>query len=102
MRIDVAVDRVRGLDEVIPAGSLRSHIVEVEITPPNGRERLFAIWSAARLGLNLQDLEIETRDQDSSLTSQYRATRQMLQLTDHFAGLPADEWRAVALELGHH
>src|SRR5262249_42122085 len=82
----------------VQAGSTL-HVLDVELTPPAGRERLFAVWS--RRPLRLDQLETLANDSKAKASPQYRATRDMKRVRDAIQQLPADEGHAVILELDH-
>ena len=55
------------------------HIIDVELTPPAGRERLFAVWTRQPLSLRLDQLHslVERKPGDSPASRPYVATRDM-------------------------
>ena len=55
------------------------HVQDVEMTPPAGRERLFAVWSRQPLPLRLDRLQglVETTSKKSPASRPYVATRDM-------------------------
>lgn len=75
------------------------HVLDVELTPPIGRERLVALWSRARLPLNPKQLQSMAEGGDVSGSRPYRATRDMKRVEHSVEALRPDEWRAVVLEL---
>ena len=66
-------------------------IADVELTPPAGRERLYAVWS--RLPLAQAQL--------AGLVRPGVVTRDMQRVQDTLATLRAEDWHAVMLELEH-
>jgi hypothetical protein len=77
------------------------HIVDVELTPPTGRERLVALWSRQPLPLPLPELlSLAERDQ-VQVSQPYRATRDMVHMQESVQRLQPDDWKAVVLELNH-
>src|SRR5207302_107829 len=55
------------------------HILDVELEPPTGRERLFAVWTRQPVNLSLQEMH-QLADSRTPLSPQYRATRNMVKL----------------------
>jgi serine/threonine protein kinase len=84
--------------DVSPQSSLQ---IDVELSPPHGRERLFAVWSRKPIGLRPQDL-LSFAEQGRLPDAQpYRATRNMKRLKEAVQQLPPDDWHAVVVELAH-
>ena len=79
------------------------HIVDVEMTPPAGRERLFAVWTRQPLSLRLDQLHslVERKDGDSPASRPYVATRDMKRVQQSVQQLRPEDWHAVVLELDH-
>ncbi len=79
------------------------HIVDVEMTPPTGRERLFAVWTRHPLALRLDQLHslLERKEGDSPASRPYVATRDMRRVQQSVQNLRSEDWRAVVLELDH-
>jgi serine/threonine-protein kinase len=69
--------------------------VTVELTPPAGPERLFALWTRRPLPLCLEELR------SLAETEAYRATRDMVRVQESLGALPAGDRQAVVLELEH-
>jgi serine/threonine protein kinase len=86
---------------VRPNQTLQIH--DVEMTPPAGRERLFAVWSRRPLPLRLDRLQslVETKGKKTPASRPYVATRDMKRVRQSVEGLPADDWTAVSVELEH-
>jgi len=76
------------------------HILDVELTPPAGRERLCAIWSQAPLPALLEQLS-SLVDNLHVGSHSYRATRDLKRLQASVQQLPAGTWHAVVLEMDH-
>jgi serine/threonine protein kinase len=76
-------------------------IGEVELTPPTGRERLFAVWSRAPLPLSPQELRSLAEGGRAAGSRPYHATRDMKRVQQSMHQLQPDEWHAVVLELEH-
>jgi serine/threonine protein kinase len=79
------------------------HIFDVEMTPPAGRERLFAVWTRQPLALRLDQLHslVERKEGDSPASRPYVATRDMKRVQQSVQQLRPEEWHSVALELVH-
>ena len=75
------------LNLLVPPTPGRPPPVEVELTPPAGRERLVAVWTR-------DPLPLEDR-------SAYEATRAMGRVGDVLGHLPEDARQVVVLELDH-
>jgi hypothetical protein len=76
-------------------------VPDVELQPPAGRERLFAVWSRRPLALSLEQLHGAVARGEVPLSEAYRATRNMVKVKQSVAQLPRGEWQAVVLELDH-
>ena len=79
------------------------HIVDVEMTPPAGHERLFAVWTRQPLPLRLDQLHslVERKHGDSPASRPYVATRDMKRVQQSVQQLRPEDWHAVVLELDH-
>ena len=79
------------------------HIVDVEMTPPVGRERLLAVWTIRPLALRLDQLHslVEGKDEKPRASRPYVATRDMKRVQQSVQQLRPEEWHAVVLELDH-
>jgi hypothetical protein len=66
-------------------------IADVQMTPPAGKERLYAVWSRAPLAVA----------QITDLIRPGAVLRDMKRVQDKLAALPPDDWHAVMLELEH-
>jgi serine/threonine protein kinase len=77
-------------------------IPDVEMTPPAGRERLFAVWSRQPLSLHLDQLRsLVEPTRDSPASRPYVATRDMKRVQHSIQQLRPEDWHAVVLELNH-
>jgi hypothetical protein len=78
-------------------------ILDVEMTSPAGRERLFAVWSRQPLPLRLDRLQslVEPKGKKTAASPQYVATRDMKRVQQSVERLPRDDWKAVSVELDH-
>ncbi len=73
------------------------------MTPPAGRERLFAVWTRQPLSLRLDQLHslVERKNGDSPASRPYVATRDMKRVQQSVQQLRPEDWHAVVLELDH-
>ena len=78
------------------------HILDVEMQPPTGPERLFAVWSRTPLRANPQELLSLAERGEIPCSKAYRATRDMKRVKQTIMQLPRQDWQAVVLELDHH
>jgi len=79
------------------------HIVDVEMTPPAGPERLFAVWTCQPLPLRFDELRslVERTDGAPRASRPYVATRDMKRVHQSVRQLRSEDWHAVVLELDH-
>ena len=79
------------------------NISDVEMTPPTGRERLFAVWTRQPLSLHLDQLHslVAPAKGDPPASRPYAATRDMKRVQQTVQQLKAEDWHAVGLELDH-
>ena len=79
------------------------HIIDVEMTPPAGRERLFAVWTRQPLPFRLDQLHslVERKNGDSPASRPYVATRDMKRVQQSVQQLRPEDWHVVVLELDH-
>jgi hypothetical protein len=77
------------------------HIMDVELTPPTGQERLFALWTRRPLPLRLEELRSLVEHGSLPVTGAYRATRDMVRVQQSMNALPPEDRHAVVLELDH-
>jgi hypothetical protein len=77
------------------------HIVDIELTPPAGRERLFALWTQVPLALRLDELRKLAERGEIPVTEPYRATRDMVRVQESVQRLEPEGWHATVLELNH-
>jgi Protein kinase domain/Domain of unknown function (DUF4384)/Putative zinc-finger len=75
------------------------HVLDVEMTPPTGRERLFAVWS--REPLRLEQVARLGDPGAPGPSGPYRATRDMKRVRDSAERLEPGNWHAVVLEVDH-
>jgi hypothetical protein len=77
------------------------HIVNVELTPPDGRERLFAVWSCAPLPLGPTELQSLAEAGQLVGSRPSHATPDMERVQQAMGQSGPDDWHAVGLELDH-
>ncbi len=75
-------------------------VLDVALTPPAGRERLFAVWSQAPLPLSLADL-VHLTQGSVPVSACYRSTRNMERVQASVQQLHREDWQATVLELDH-
>jgi serine/threonine protein kinase len=89
------------LDRVSPPGLIKPnqplHILDVELTPPIGRERLFAVWSRQPLRIE----QLAKLVDEESVSRPYRATRDMKRVQQSMRQLDRSDWKGAILELEH-
>jgi hypothetical protein len=76
-------------------------VVDVELTPPAGRERLVAVWTRRPLPLRLEQLPSLVEGYDPSASRPYRSTRDMRRVQQSLEGLDRQDRHVVVLELDH-
>jgi serine/threonine-protein kinase len=77
------------------------HVMDVEMQPPAGRERLFAVWTRRPLPLQPQQLQAIADRSEMPAASPYQATRNMVRVKQAVQQLPPEDWQAVVIELDH-
>ena len=73
------------------------HIIDVEMTPPAGGERLFAVWSQDPLRLE----HLAGLVDEGAVSGPYRATRDMKRVQESFNRLQPAGRHTVVIELEH-
>jgi hypothetical protein len=76
-------------------------VVDVELTPPAGRERLFAVWTREPSPLRPDQLRSLAGGEQGVGSRPYRATRDMKRVQQSVQQLPSDDRSVVVLELDH-
>jgi hypothetical protein len=76
-------------------------VSDVELTPPAGVERLFAVWSRVSLPLPLEELFQLAQGDAEPVSRSYRSTRNMELVQASVQQLRPEDWRAMVLELVH-
>lgn len=78
-------------------------IVDVELLPPTGTERLFALWTRQPFSLQLDELRsLFASEAEGEVSRAYRATRDMMRVQQSLGSLPASDRQVIVLELDHH
>jgi serine/threonine protein kinase len=75
------------------------HVLDAELTPPSGRERLFALWSRTPLSLRLDELLSVAKGGEAS--GAYRATRDLIRVRRSVLQAAPSDCHTVVLELDH-
>ena len=76
-------------------------VADVELTPPTGRERLFAVWSQIPLPLRARELLSLAEPNAHAASRPYRATRDMKPVKESVRRLSTEGCQAAVLELDH-
>jgi len=77
------------------------HVLDIEMTPPTGRERLFAIWSSERLPVRPAELRSIAAHEAAPVSNSYHATRDMVRMRKSAQEAPRGDWHAISIELDH-
>jgi serine/threonine protein kinase len=77
------------------------HILDIELTPPAGQERLFALWSREPLPLRQDELLGLAEEGRLPASGPYRATRDMARVQESVRRLRPEDWSVVVLNLRH-
>ena len=77
------------------------HVLDVEMTPPVGRERVFAVWSKKPLPIRLEELRSLTEQGKIPGSRPYHSSRDMKRVQKSVAQSRPEDWLAVVLELDH-
>ncbi len=77
------------------------HLLDVEMTPPTGQERLFALWTRQPLPLRLDELRSLVEQGQTGCAGPYRATRDMVRVRQELEQIDPRERHVVVLELDH-
>jgi serine/threonine protein kinase len=79
-------------------------LLEVDLSPPTGRERLLALWSTQPLPTSAKEL-LSLSDSPPAGTSvptgSYVATRDMRRVQESLQQRPAETWCATVIDLDH-
>ncbi|QDU21759.1 serine/threonine-protein kinase [Urbifossiella limnaea] len=77
------------------------HVVDVEMTPPAGRERVFAVWSKEPSPLSTERLAGFVEHHHGLCSAPYRASRDMKRIKEAIEQLPTSDRFLTVLELDH-
>jgi hypothetical protein len=77
------------------------HLLDVQLTPPAGQERLFALWSRQPLPLDLHVLGAVAAGETRPVGASYQATRDMTRIQNVVQQLGHEEWSVTVLNLCH-
>jgi hypothetical protein len=75
--------------------------MDLELAPPVGRERLFALWTRKPLPLRPDELLSVAERGELPLSGPARATRDVKRVQEAVQQLQPEEWHATVLELNH-
>jgi serine/threonine protein kinase len=76
-------------------------IVDVQLTPPAGRERIVALWTRQPLQLRLEEFARLAGGTSTPISGPYQATRDMMRVQQTVQYLAPGDWDAAVLELEH-
>jgi hypothetical protein len=77
------------------------HVLDVEMTPPTGVERLFAVWAREPLSLRLDEVHSLVESGEAAAPAPYRATRDMVRIQEAVRRLDPADWCVAVLEVEH-
>jgi serine/threonine protein kinase len=77
------------------------HILDVQLSPPSGAERLLAVWTREPLPLRLDEVHALVETGGAPLSAAYRATRDMVRIQDSVRQLRPEDWGVAVLEVEH-
>jgi serine/threonine-protein kinase len=77
------------------------HVLDIELTPPAGEERLFALWTREPLPLRLDELLALAEQGRLPVSGPYRATRDMKRVQESIHQLRPEDWSVAVLNLSH-
>jgi serine/threonine protein kinase len=90
-----------GADRPLLAAHQPLHVLDVELTPPVGRERLFALWCRDPLPLRLEELATLTGITAGPVSQCYQATRDIVRVRRSWDQIPLRDRYVVVLEVDH-
>jgi hypothetical protein len=76
-------------------------IPDVELTPPDGSERVFALWTGRPLDLPPDELRAVAERGEPLASGPQRATRDMRRVQESLRRFPAEDWCVAVLNLNH-
>jgi serine/threonine protein kinase len=77
------------------------HVLDIELSPPAGSERVFALWSRNPLPLRPDELRHLAEGGGLPHSEPYRATRDLNRVQESLEQLGPEEWQVVVLGLDH-
>jgi hypothetical protein len=89
----------QGSTPLLLAANQPFNVSDVRLTPPAGRERLFATWS--RMPLPLHKLVTLAGQAGEAVSESYLATRDIERVQESMQKLRREDWHVVVLELDH-
>ena len=75
------------------------HVIDVEMVPPAGRERLCAVWTRSKLSLDQSDFAALASVQATDAPSQL--TRDITCVAETFQDLPRFDYQLAILDIEH-
>ena len=94
-------DEQAGIARPLLEANTPLHILDVVMTPPVGRERLFAVWTRNAMTLSQQQMGCLAQSK-GVLSAQYQASRDMKRLQEEVNSLKPQDWYAEVIELDHN
>jgi serine/threonine protein kinase len=76
-------------------------ITDIQVTPPDGHERVFALWTRTPLPFCPGELHILAERGELPASGLYRATRDMVLVQESVQRLGPEDWHSAVLELNH-
>jgi serine/threonine-protein kinase len=89
------------LRPVSVSASQPQQVLDVVLTPPAGRERLFAVWTREPLPLRMEELLSLAEQGAVPDSGPYRATRDMMRVQESVQRLGPEDRQTCVLELNH-
>jgi hypothetical protein len=77
------------------------HVLDIELEPPAGRERLFAVWGREPLPLRVEEMHSLAEGRGAAGSRPYRASRDMRRVKEAVQQAGRGDCRVVVLELDH-
>ncbi|WP_435012019.1 serine/threonine-protein kinase (plasmid) [Tundrisphaera lichenicola] len=76
-------------------------ILDVQLAPPTGIERLFAFWTREQLPLRLDEVHALVESGIAPTSASYRGTRDMVRIQEAVRQMSREDWRVAVLEIEH-
>jgi hypothetical protein len=83
------------------SGGKRLDVLEVELEPPVGRERLFAVWSRGPMSLTPERIQAVVSGASLPPSGTNQATRNMVNMKNAMQQVRPEDCRVVVLEVDH-